>query len=90
MPDVGDGDAGLFDLSLRAYLEWLPEYAASPAIGARTGERNFVPFIAVARRHGAVRTFPCLDRMEAVGVNTPEDLIQVEAYLRARSAATRA
>ena len=90
MPDVGEGDAGLFDLSLRAYLDWLPEYAASPSVGARTGERNFVPFVATARRHGPVRTFSCVDPMEAVGVNTPEDLARVEAHLRARSAATRA
>lgn len=87
MPDVGEGDTGLFDLSLRAYLEWLPEYAAAPQIGARTGERNFVPFIAAARRHGVVRTFPCVEQMEAVGVNTQEDLARVEAHLRARSAA---
>jgi bifunctional UDP-N-acetylglucosamine pyrophosphorylase/glucosamine-1-phosphate N-acetyltransferase len=90
MPDVGEGDVGLFDLSLRAYLEWLPAYAAAPSIGATTGERNFVPFIAAAHGHGAVRTFPCVERIEAVGVNTPDDLARVEEYLRVRSAAARA
>ena len=84
MPDLGEGDAGLFDLSRRAYLELLPEYAAAPAIGGRTGERNFVPFIAMAGRHGPVHTFPCVEAIEAVGVNTIGELREIERHLRAR------
>ena len=90
MPSAGEGDAGLFDLSLRAFLELLPEYARSPEIGRRTGERNFLPFVARARRYGRVVTFACREEIEAVGVNTQEDLARVEAHLRARSVASRA
>jgi len=87
MPETGEGDAGLFDLSLYAYLDLLPRYAAAPAVGRGTGERNFLPFVAAVRQHGPVHTFPCEDDVEAVGVNTPAELARVEAYLRARAAA---
>ena len=86
MPAEGESDAGVFDLSREAYLEWLPEYAAAPEIGARTGERNFVPFAAWAARRGPVVTIPCTDREEAVGINTPEELAGIEGYLRTRAA----
>jgi bifunctional UDP-N-acetylglucosamine pyrophosphorylase / glucosamine-1-phosphate N-acetyltransferase len=86
MPAEGESDAGVFDLSLEAYLRWLPEYAAAPDIGARTGERNFVPFTAWAAARGPVVTIPCVDREEAVGINTPEELVRIEAYLRERAA----
>lgn len=89
MPAIGEGDAGLFDLSLHAYLDLLPRYAAAPAVGRATGERNFLPFVASAREYGGVHTFPCEEEIEAVGVNTPEELARVEAHLRARSAARR-
>lgn len=84
MPASGESDAGVFDLSSRAYLDLLPQYAASPGIGARTGERNFVPFVAWVGTHGAVQTVPCAEPEEAIGINTPEDLTRLEAHLRAR------
>ena len=84
MPAEGEADTGLFDLSLRAYVELLPQYAAAPAIGGRTGERNFVPFVAAVGRYGRVHTFSCLEEIEAVGVNTPDDLARVEQHLLAR------
>jgi bifunctional UDP-N-acetylglucosamine pyrophosphorylase/glucosamine-1-phosphate N-acetyltransferase len=87
MPADGESDAGVFDLSARGYLEWLPQYAREPEIGARTGERNFVPFVAWAARRGGVVTVSCADPEEAVGINTPEELALVEAHLRARQAA---
>ncbi|MBP1633525.1 MAG: hypothetical protein H6Q10_99 [Acidobacteria bacterium] len=89
MPEVGESDAGLFALSRRAYLEHLAEFAAGVGARGATGERNFLPFIPwlEARVPGAVRTFPCREGMEALGVNTPEDLARVEAYLASRSAA---
>ena len=90
MPDVGEGDAGLFDLSLEAYLDLLPRYAEAPAVGGGTGERNFLPFVAAVRQHGRVHTFPCEEEIEAVGVNTREELARIEAHLRARSAARHA
>ncbi len=86
MPAVGESDAGLFALSLRAYLDLLPVFDASFGERGATGERNFLPFIPwlEARHPGAVRTFPCRDAIEALGVNTPEDLARVEADLRAQ------
>jgi bifunctional N-acetylglucosamine-1-phosphate-uridyltransferase/glucosamine-1-phosphate-acetyltransferase GlmU-like protein len=85
MPREGESDAGVFDLSREAYLQWLPQYAAAPDIGAVTGERNFVPFAAWAAARGAVVTIPCRDREEAVGINTPAELGRVEQYLRTRA-----
>lgn len=84
MPHTGESDAGLFSLSLAAYLELLPEFAADPEVGTSTGERNFLPFIPWAARRGPVVTFPCTEPEEAIGVNTPEDLAVVERTLRAR------
>ena len=84
MPQAGESDAGVFDLSLHAFTGWLPEYAATPAIGARTGETNFVPFVAWAAARGTVVTIPCREPEEAVGINTPEELARIEAHLRAR------
>lgn len=85
MPAKGESEMGLFALSRATYLEQLPRYAEETAArGAGTGERNFLPFIAWLARHGRVVTFPCTEEIEAVGVNTPEELAQVEAALRAR------
>lgn len=86
MPPVGESDAGLFALSRRTYLDLLPAFGASFRERAATGERNFLPFIPwlAARHPGAVRTYPCLDAIEALGVNTPGDLARVEAYLASR------
>ena len=86
MPAFGESDAGVFDLSRQAYLEWLPEYARSPEIGANTGERNFVPFVAAVSARAPVVTVPCTAPEEAVGINTPSDLETVERYLSERSA----
>jgi hypothetical protein len=86
MPAQGESDIGLFALSRGAYDELLPRYAREVEIGGATGERNFLPFIPwVAREHEVV-TFPCTSPMEAVGVNTPEELRLVEKYLTERSA----
>jgi bifunctional UDP-N-acetylglucosamine pyrophosphorylase/glucosamine-1-phosphate N-acetyltransferase len=85
MPAVGESDAGVFDLSLDAYLTLLPQYAAAPEIGARTGERNFVPFVARVAAIDRVVTIPCREVEEAIGVNTPEELAMLEAHLRTRS-----
>lgn len=84
MPPSGESDAGVFDLSAEAYLDLLPRYAAAPEIGARTGERNFVPFVAWVGAYGVVRTVPCAEPEEAIGINTPAELARLEAHLRAR------
>ena len=84
MPEHGESDAGVFDLSRNCYLQALPRYATEPEIGARTGERNFVPFVARVAQSGVAVTVPCSEREEAIGINTPEDLAILEAHLRAR------
>jgi bifunctional UDP-N-acetylglucosamine pyrophosphorylase / glucosamine-1-phosphate N-acetyltransferase len=81
MPDIGESDMGLFGLSRKSYLEWLPAYARGVEIGRATGERNFLPFIPWIARTETVTTFAAHDAIEAVGVNTPDDLAMVERYL---------
>lgn len=85
MPAAGESDTGLFSLSRDAYLGLLPEFAADPAIGGATGERNFLPFIPWAAARGTVVTFPCTEAAEAIGVNTPDDLAVAERTLRRRA-----
>ena len=85
MPLVGESDAGLFDLSRQAFLDWLPEYARTVPAGNGTGERNFLPFIPWLSSRAPVVTFPCRDQEEAIGVNTPEELRLIEGYLRERA-----
>jgi bifunctional UDP-N-acetylglucosamine pyrophosphorylase/glucosamine-1-phosphate N-acetyltransferase len=84
MPLHGESDAGVFDLRREAYTSWLPEYAAAPSIGARTRERNFLPFLVFAASRGAVLSIPCESAEEAIGINTPQELVRIEAHLRAR------
>ena len=81
MPLHGEGDSGLFALSRRACLEWLPEFAQSASIGAMTGERNFLPFIPWVADRAEVSTFAVAHIMEATGINTPAELKRIEAFL---------
>jgi hypothetical protein len=81
MPRRGEGDIGLFALSRLACMELLPQYAREVEIGGATGERNFLPFIPWLSREHEIVTFACAHPMEAVGVNTPEELRMVENYL---------
>jgi bifunctional N-acetylglucosamine-1-phosphate-uridyltransferase/glucosamine-1-phosphate-acetyltransferase GlmU-like protein len=87
LPPVGESDMGLFSLSRDAFLNDLASFAASAGTGGATGERNFLPFIPWIASRGEIVTFPCVDAIEAVGVNTPEELERVESYLAARRAA---
>jgi bifunctional UDP-N-acetylglucosamine pyrophosphorylase/glucosamine-1-phosphate N-acetyltransferase len=84
MPPRGESDMGVFSLSSRAARAWLPAYAREAPLGDATGERNFLPFIAWAAARGPVATCTPLDPMEAVGINTPEDLAAVERWMRSR------
>ncbi len=81
MPDTGESDMGLFALSAPTYFDRLPAYAREVEIGRATGERNFLPFIPWIARTEPVTTFPAEDPMEAVGVNTQDELARVERYL---------
>ena len=85
LPDPGESDMGLFALSGEAYRHWLPAFAAEGDRGARTSERNFLPFIPWLATRASVDTFPAVDEMESVGVNTPEERAQVERYLAERT-----
>jgi bifunctional UDP-N-acetylglucosamine pyrophosphorylase/glucosamine-1-phosphate N-acetyltransferase len=85
MPRTGESDMGLFALSPHARRVLLPAYAREVEIGASTGERNFLPFIGWLAGHGEVVTFAAVDEMEAVGVNTPDELAAVERYLTSRA-----
>jgi bifunctional UDP-N-acetylglucosamine pyrophosphorylase/glucosamine-1-phosphate N-acetyltransferase len=82
MPETGESDMGLFALSATTYFDRLPSYARDVEVGRATGERNFLPFIPWLARTETVTTFPAEDPMEAVGINTPQDLALVEQYLR--------
>jgi bifunctional N-acetylglucosamine-1-phosphate-uridyltransferase/glucosamine-1-phosphate-acetyltransferase GlmU-like protein len=84
MPAEGESDMGVFALSATAFNEDLEEYSRDVTPGRATGERNFVPFIPWIAARKAVVTFPCTDPMEALGINTPDDLARVEAWLRER------
>ena len=84
MPPRGESDMGLFSLSPRAAFDWLPEYARTIAPGGATGERNFLPFIAWAASRGPVATCEPLDPLEAVGINTPEELDRLSRWMRSR------
>ncbi|MCA1560374.1 MAG: NTP transferase domain-containing protein [Acidobacteria bacterium] len=86
MPPIGESDAGVFDLSLHTYLDLLPQFARDVEQGTRTGERNFIPFIAWLSGRAEVLTIPCADPEEAIGVNTPDELALIERYLQDRSA----
>lgn len=81
MPETGESDMGLFALSPKSYFDRLPAYAQHVEIGHATRERNFLPFIPWLARLETVTTFPSESPMEAVGVNTPEELAIVERYL---------
>jgi len=87
MPEVGESDTGVFDLSLEAFMNLLPKFASHVRPAAGTRERNFVPFVAWAAARTSVATFACTEPEEAIGVNTPEELALVEAHLRARPVA---
>jgi bifunctional UDP-N-acetylglucosamine pyrophosphorylase/glucosamine-1-phosphate N-acetyltransferase len=82
MPPHGESDMGLFSMSRPAYLRDLVTYATAPDHGPSTRERNFLPFIPWLAATHRVVTFPCVDPIEAVGINTPEELRRIEDHLR--------
>jgi hypothetical protein len=84
MPEEGESDMGLFALTRGAFDQLAP-YAHDAGVGGGTGERNFLPFIPWLAARATVATFPCTDPMEALGVNTPDDLQAMESWLRERA-----
>jgi MobA-like NTP transferase domain len=88
MPEMGESDCGLFSLTRQAYVDELVAFAREPrAAGAGTGERNFLPFIPWLQARATIETFPCVEPIESVGVNTPEEQREVERALVARGRA---
>jgi bifunctional UDP-N-acetylglucosamine pyrophosphorylase/glucosamine-1-phosphate N-acetyltransferase len=85
MPDVGESDTGLFDLSRETFTDLLPQYAREVRPASATRERNFVPFVAWAAARTRVVTFPCTEPEEAIGVNTPQELERIETHLQRRT-----
>lgn len=85
MPAFGETDAGLFALRGDVFVADLPRFArADVQTGARTAERNFLPFLAWPGLSGPVESFPCQHASETIGVNTPADLVVVEHLLTTR------
>lgn len=84
MPAEGESDMGLFGMLYDAFTIDLTDYASVVPPGEATGERNFLPFIPWLAARSPIVTFPCTHPMEAVGINTPEDLQTVEAWLAER------
>jgi bifunctional N-acetylglucosamine-1-phosphate-uridyltransferase/glucosamine-1-phosphate-acetyltransferase GlmU-like protein len=84
MPDLGEADMGLFSLSLHAYCDLLPKFRQCARPGAQSGERNFLPFIPWAGQQIQVQTFPGCHEIEAVGINTRDDLARIEKHLVSR------
>ena len=73
---------GLFSLSSDAYFRLLPMFEREVTKGANTKERNFLPFIPWLRGRGRVLLFSALDEIEALGINTPDDLQFFETHLK--------
>ena len=84
MPEQGESDMGLFAMPGRTFEHDLQDYAREVPPGAATGERNFLPFVPWLAQRKHVTTFACTDPMEAIGINTPDELRQVEDWLRSR------
>lgn len=84
MPERGEGDSGIFTLSAEAYFDRLPQFAREARTSEGTGERNFLPFIPWAAARGIVETISVEHPIEQIGVNTPEQAEQLEAFLDGR------
>jgi len=80
MPELREGDLGLFSLSRKAYIELLPQFAGDVVKGHGTQERNFLPFISWLANKAPVVTFPAQHEIESVGVNDAADLRRIEQF----------
>lgn len=85
MPEVGEGDIGLFAMRRTTYQDLLPVFATRAEAGSLTKERNFLPFIPWLASSHPVVTVPAHDPLEAIGINTPDDLLYVSSLMRHRA-----
>ncbi|MBI2833498.1 MAG: NTP transferase domain-containing protein [Acidobacteria bacterium] len=87
MPEIGESDMGLFSLSRKAYLQDLARFQVAENAGLQTRQRNFLPFVASESSRGQVVSFSAQHEIEAIGINTVDELQRVADYLCARDAA---
>lgn len=76
MDAVGFSDVGVFALSVADLLQCWHLFVKESVVGAQTNELNFLPFLPfLSQRCGwDLRTLIVSDPLEALGINTPEDL----------------
>lgn len=76
MDPVGFSDVGVFALSVANLLDCWRSFVKESVVGAQTNELNFLPFLPfLSQRCGwQLRTVIVSDPVEALGINTPEDL----------------
>ncbi len=76
MYSVGFSDVGVFALSVPGLLDCWRQFVKESAVGAQTNELNFLPFLPFLsqRCHWNLHTVIVSDPVEALGINTPEDL----------------
>jgi bifunctional UDP-N-acetylglucosamine pyrophosphorylase/glucosamine-1-phosphate N-acetyltransferase len=89
MPEHGESDMGLFDLSVSTFVGDLTEFASALGPAGGTGERNFLPFIPWLASRRIVETVPGTSAIETVGVNTPDELARVQEHLTKLGDASR-
>jgi bifunctional UDP-N-acetylglucosamine pyrophosphorylase / glucosamine-1-phosphate N-acetyltransferase len=79
----GFADAGTFVLGRNGLLETWSRYLTLRQSGKRTGEINFLPFLAYLAREGwTVQPIEVADANEARGINTPADLEHFRSLYR--------
>lgn len=76
MDAVGYSDVGVFALSVADLLECWHMFVKESVVGAQTNELNFLPFLPFLSQRCSwnLRTVIVSDPVEALGINTPEDL----------------
>lgn len=82
MPDRGESDTGFFCFRTEVLRRLLEELRACSNLGNSTREFNFLPVILLAARQGSVLTPQFMRVEETVGVNSKEDAVAVERFLR--------
>jgi HAD superfamily hydrolase (TIGR01509 family) len=88
MPTEGESDTGFFCFRTDALRSWIELMRTSPgAVGNSTRETNLLPVIPIGVRLGRVLTPRCVRRDETVGINSAQDAIAVESFLRRSHAA---
>lgn len=76
MDPVGYSDVGVFALSVPGLLSCWEQFIKESVVGAHTNELNFLPFLPFLsqRCNWTLHKVIVSDPLEALGINTPEDL----------------